>query len=206
MTSEHKILSKVLDVSLKLEDGLEMMMGSYITEQGDKAEHALIYKGNIRNPNESILLRINSACYTSDIFGCQRCDCNWQLKESIKMIHENGGLIIYHFHHEGRGVGFTEKLKTYKVMDEQHKTTFDAFEEIGLIPDRRTFSSSVSILKDLGINSVKLLTNNNEKVKMLVDNGIGVSEIIPLICDHTHLKDYLISKKLQFQHNFDMGD
>ena len=203
--NDYKIISKVLDVPLRTEMGLELMMGSYVTKKRDKTEHALIYKGNIQNPSEPILLRINSACYTSDIFGCQRCDCNWQLKKSIYMIHEKGGLIIYHFHHEGRGIGFTNKLRTYLVMDKQHTTTSDAFEQLGFNPDYREFLSSVAILKDLEIESVRLLTNNPKKKEILINNEIDVIEMIPLINKQEHLQDYLISKKHQFQHNMGIG-
>lgn len=186
------------------------MMGAYKTRHGDtSAEHALIYKGNIQAPKHAILFRINSACYTSDIFGDQRCDCHWQLGQAMLMIHEAGeGLIIYHLHHEGRAAGFTNKLKTYKVMEADGKSTYDACNYLHVEPDQRRYNSSTIILQDLGIKKVKLLTNNLAKKDILIEQGLEVVETIPLLSDKKEWRDYLISKRDQFGHKvqFDKQD
>jgi len=176
-------------------------MGSIKTQhRGVQAEHALLYKGLINAPKGSILLRINSACYTGDIFDYQRCDCHWQLKEAKQKIHEEGGLIIYHFHHEGNAAGFTNKLKTYQVMDRQKKTMRDAYQHLSLEPDQRRYFSSILILEHFKISKVKLITNNMVKRDILVQNGIEVSEVIPIVSQKEEHRDYLKSKRDQYGH------
>ena len=204
----HKIIDKVLDVALKTYEGLDLKIGAYklvsTNSNNQVKEHAIIYKGNIATPKKPILLRMNSACFTGDIFHCNRCDCTWQLLEAMKMISKKGGLILYSFSHEGRGVGLVGKLKTYDIMDKHNKTTRDAFEEAGYVPDMRDFSSSVFILKDLGIKSVKLLSNNPDKKEHLIKNGIEVTEMISLVDRKKSLRSYLLSKKLQFGHKINL--
>ena len=201
MLDEYKIVDTVFDIPFENSLGRKLKMGAIKMSHNDnEAEHVLIYKGAIHQPKKSILLRINSACYTSDIFDCQRCDCHWQLQTAIDMIDKEGGLIIYHLHHEGRGSGFINKLKTYQVMDEKAKTTYDACSYLHLEPDQRRYFSSILILKELQINKVKIITNNTYKVDILKENGIEVDDVIPIVCDKESLKKYLISKRDQFGH------
>ena len=189
--SEYKIINKVLDVPLKGPDGQRFMMGSYKTSHKKTfAEHGLIYKGNIVAPEKPLLFRINSACFTSDIFGCQRCDCHWQLKKAMNMIHKKGGLIIYHFHHEGRGFGFTSKL-----MSMHSESPIDAIIEQHHEADHRRYFSTIKILKDLKIKQVHLITNNPLKQQILESHNIEVVKRIPLVAPHEHLKEYLMAKK-----------
>jgi GTP cyclohydrolase II len=189
--SEYQILDKVLDVKLQNKDGRNFMMGSYKTSHNDvTAEHGLIYKGDIINPKEPILFRINSACYTSDIFGCQRCDCHWQLTKAMDLIHEKGGLIIYHFHHEGRGFGFTSKLKSLHSLSPT-EVILKLHNEL----DHRRYYSAVKILNDLGIKKIKLITNNPAKRQILESQNIEVVKQIPLVTNQKHLRSYLITKK-----------
>jgi GTP cyclohydrolase II len=202
MSQEYQLVDEILDVPFTTSDGMSFMMGSIKTQhQGVHAEHALVYKGLINAPKEPILLRINSACYTGDIFDCQRCDCNWQLQEAQRKIHgAGGGLIIYHFHHEGNASGFTNKLKTYQVMDQQKMTMRDAYRHLSLEPDQRRYFSSILILDYFGIKKVKLITNNMVKRDILEKNGIAVSEVIPIVSQKEGHRDYLISKRDQYGH------
>jgi len=124
----------------------------------------------------------------------------------MKIIDQMGGLIIYHFNHEGRGIGFLNKLKTYKLMDEENKTTYDAFKKLGHQPEQRNFQASLLILKDLGIKQVRLLTNNPFKFDSLQDNGIQVTEVVPLVHKQPYLRNYLLSKQKQFGHWLDLED
>jgi GTP cyclohydrolase II len=201
MSQEYQLVDQILDVPFTTSDGMSFMMGSIKTQhRGVQAEHALIYKGRINAPQGPILLRINSACYTGDVFDCQRCDCHWQLEEAKRMIHEEGGLIIYHFHHEGNASGFTNKLKTYQVMDQQRKSMRDAYQHLSLEPDQRRYFSSVLILDHFGIDRVKLITNNMVKRDILVKNRIEVSEVIPIVSQKEEHRDYLQSKRDQYGH------
>lgn len=199
--NNYNIVDRILDVSLKTTQGWSLLSGGYKISRGDTVEEvALIYKGNIIRPSEPILLRINSACYTGDIFSCSRCDCSWQLRETMKTINQEGGLILYHFFHEGRGIGFVNKLKTLQIMDEMGKTTYEAFDQLGFPIDDRDFYASILILRDLGIERVKLLSNNPSKKKFLEYYGINVLEIIKLVCQRRDVKKYLMSKQKQFGH------
>ena len=200
--SEYKIISKVLGIPLKAGNGQRFMMGSYKTSHKKTfAEHGLIYKGNIVAPKKPVLFRINSACFTSDIFGCQRCDCHWQLKKAMDMIHERGGLIIYHFHHEGRGFGFTSKLTS--MLSE---SPIDSIIEQHHEADHRRYFSTIKILKDLKIKQVMLMTNNPLKQQILESHNIDVVKRIPLVTSDKHLKDYLIAKKRKLGNIIDFHD
>jgi 3,4-dihydroxy 2-butanone 4-phosphate synthase/GTP cyclohydrolase II len=206
MSEDYQLVDKILDVPFTTSDGMAFMMGSIKTQhRGVQVEHALVYKGAINAPREPILLRINSACYTGDIFDCQRCDCHWQLEEAKRMIHREGGLIIYHLHHEGNAAGFTNKLKTYQVMDQQKKTMRDAYRHLSLEPDQRRYFSSSLILSYFGIKRVKLMTNNMGKRDILVQNGIEVSEVIPIVSQKQEHRDYLQSKRDQYGHVIQFG-
>ena len=201
MSEQYRLVDKILDVPFTTSDGMCFMMGSIKTQhRGVRAEHALIYKGPIDAPKAPILLRINSACYTGDVFDCQRCDCHWQLQEAKRRIHVEGGLLIYHFHHEGNASGFTNKLKTYQVMDQQKKTMRDAYQHLSLEPDQRRYFSSILILDYFRINKVRLMTNNMKKRDILVQNGIQVSETIPIVSQKEQHRDYLKSKRDQYGH------
>jgi len=207
MPKTLKIIDKILAVDLRTEEGLDLKLGGYLMQQGaEQKECALIYKGDIVCPQAPILLRINSACFTGDIFHCARCDCSWQLKEAMKKIAQEGGLIIYQFDHEGRGHGFVSKLKSFVVMDECQKTSFEAFEHLGQKPDKRDFLASVLILKDLGIKQVRLISNNPQKKDFLMEHGIDALELIPSIIPDKRLRPYLLSKKNQFGHLMEFDD
>src|SRR5215469_14840855 len=200
-SEEYQLVDTILGVPFTTSDGLSFMMGAIKTRhRGVYAGHALIYKGPIEAPKAPVLLRINSACYTGDIFDCQRCDCHWQLKEAQRKIHEAGGLIIYHLHHEGNASGFTNKLKSYQVMDRHKRTMRDAYRHLGLEPDQRRYFSSVLILDYFGINKVKLITNNMVKRDILVKNRIEVAEVIPIVSQKGEHRDYLKSKRDQYGH------
>jgi len=206
VASGYQLVDTTLDVPFTTSDGLCFMMGAIKTRhRGVCAEHALIYKGQIEAPKAPVLLRINSACYTGDVFDCQRCDCHWQLEEAKRKIHEEGGLIIYHFHHEGNASGFTNKLKTYQVMDQQKKTMRDAYQHLRLEPDQRRYFSSILILDYFRITRVKLLTNNMGKRDILIQNEIEVSEVIPIVSQKAEHRDYLQSKRDQYGHVIDFS-
>lgn len=136
------------------------------------AEHvALISPQGADGPNP--LVRLHSECLTGDVFGSQRCDCGDQLNVSLARVAAQGGAVIYLRGHEGRGVGLLHKLEAYALQD-QGFDTVDAQTELGLPVDAREYAAGAAILADLGIDSVRLLTNNPLKVKALRDNGITV--------------------------------
>tara|TARA_B100000586_G_scaffold122608_1_gene88468 strand:- start:370 stop:1002 length:633 start_codon:yes stop_codon:yes gene_type:complete len=198
--SEYCIVDRILDIPFQ-RAGQGLMMGGYKTSHNDnEVEHALIYQGLIDHPKETINLRINSACYTSDIFGCQRCDCSWQLDQAIDYIQKNNGLIIYHFHHEGRGFGFTNKLKSFEIMKKERKTSWDACVELHSKDDQRSYLSTIKILHDLGIKNINLLSNNPEKKAILEAHDINVHDIIPIVNQDLELREYLKIKRDKLGH------
>lgn len=198
----YNIVDKVLDVDLKNSIG-RFKMGSYKLEDENKnlIEIMIMYKGSLDHIRN---VRINSACLTGDIFGCTRCDCNEQFVKAQKYIHRVGnGLIIYLMHHDGRGIGIVNKLKTMKIMDEQGVSSAKAFSILGFDTDIRRYLSAVTILKDLHIKEVNLITNNPDKIAVLEEYGIKVRKRIPTISTKRKMKAYLKTKQEDFKHFID---
>jgi 3,4-dihydroxy 2-butanone 4-phosphate synthase/GTP cyclohydrolase II len=149
--------------------------------------------------NDSVILRIHSECLTGDLFHSLRCDCGDQLNESLKIIGENGGILIY-LRQEGRGIGLTQKYFAYKIQDAGYDTV-EANEKLGFPSDLRTFIPAVTMLADIGVNKVRLLTNNPLKIKELKENSIEVIERIPLLIQSNEFNDlYMNTKKEKMGH------
>lgn len=203
----YKIIDKVFDVPLRNPNYPDFMLGSYQTLiVSSTAQHGLIYKPKIDELGDVPLVRINSACLTGDIFGDRRCDCTEQLFAAMDMIANDPGLIIYHMHHEGRGLGLTAKLATYKAMEERGISTFEAMRERVSVPDLRKYGSSIAILKDLGINKIRLITNNPEKRKVLEDHGIEVVETVPVLINRPEIRKYLATKRIEQGHSIHFNE
>lgn len=199
MNKNCVILDKILDVPLENEIG-SFFVGAYkILNRQDLIEEVIIlYCGELSSIKN---VRINSACYTGDLFHCNRCDCNIQMMSSIKLFcSENNGLLIYLLNQDGRGCGTVNKLKSLLLMDQDDLSTKEAFEKLGLEPDKRDYSASVTVLKDLGIDKINLVTNNPEKVEILNANGIKILKRIPSITEKPELIKYLKSKQHDFHH------
>jgi len=197
----YKIVERVLDVPLENPAYPGFFMGAYKTVIASwTAEHAIIYRPNIKELGDTPLVRVNSACFTGDIFGDRRCDCTEQMFAAMNEIVKKPGLVIYHFHHEGRGLGFTDKLITYKRMKDENVSTFDAMKSIANTDDLRTYSSAILILNDLGIKRIRLMTNNPCKKKALEDNGIEIVDTVPLIISRPEIRCYLECKRNEQGH------
>jgi len=148
------------------------------------------------NPNtdgkeRATLVRIHSECFTGDLFGSARCDCGWQLHESLNRIKEVGGAVIY-LRQEGRGIGLLNKLKAYALQD-QGLDTVEANQALGFGPDERDYKIGAHILHQLKLLKIRLLTNNVQKIADLEQQGIAVVERVPLIStpnatNHAYLK------------------
>lgn len=169
-------------------------------EDYDHKEHLILYKGDIKNHDNPVMVRIHSECLTGDVFGSKRCDCGEQLERSMELIsNESVGAVIY-MRQEGRGIGLKNKLRTYHLQ-EHGVDTYDANVKLGFMPDERQYDFAVEILKAVGINNVRLLTNNPDKISALEAHGINVAEQIPLqtkpLKENRH---YLETKKVKFKH------
>lgn len=153
-------------------------------------------------PAESPLVRVHSECLTGDTFGSTRCDCGPQLAESMRRVAAEGGVVVYLRGHEGRGVGLLDKLRAYSLQD-QGLDTVDAQTALGLPVDDREFGAAGAILRDLGIESLRLLTNNPEKETQLRETGLTI-ETVPLITDRTvNNSRYLETKRVRLGHRLE---
>ncbi|MCC2033218.1 GTP cyclohydrolase II [Microbacterium sp. BWT-G7] len=160
--------------------------------------HLVVTHGELVDP---VPTRINSACVTSEVFGDDRCDCAWQLEEALRRIIEFGsGVIIYHPNQEGRGIGLFRKLQSYQLMS-RGMSTNEAFSALGEPADARSYGAAVTILKALGIDRVRLLSNNPVKMQALEDGGISVQDVDGVVGSHNPAwHEYLTSKALDFGH------
>ena len=169
---------------------------TYRSQNG--ADHAVLSFGKITG--ENLLTRIHSECLTGDVFGSARCDCGAQLAQSIDQIERSGsGLIIYLKDHEGRGIGLAEKVKAYALQD-SGLDTVAANLSLGHLADERSYIDAVAIIKALGINSIKLLTNNPAKTEALDQAGIKYSRVELITTPTAHNLAYLNSKAQLLKH------
>jgi 3,4-dihydroxy 2-butanone 4-phosphate synthase/GTP cyclohydrolase II len=146
------------------------------------------------------LVRLHSECFTGDVVHSQRCDCGQQLKESMAAIESYGyGYVLYLRDHEGRGIGLTEKLKAY-ILQNEGLDTVDANLQLGHSVDARDWSEAISILKNLGLTSIQLLTNNPEKVKAVAESGIVCQQVPLQIEPNEFNKKYLDTKAQRLGH------
>ncbi len=164
-------------------------------------EHAAIIKGDIAGAD--VLCRIHSECLTGDIFQSCRCDCGPQLEEALKQIETEGRGVVVYLRQEGRGIGLIEKIAAYELQ-EQGLDTVDANLELGHPVDARSYEAARDILKDLQVTSVRLLTNNPDKVDALRGLGFEITERLALeVPPHAGNRAYLETKKERMGHLLD---
>jgi GTP cyclohydrolase II len=146
-------------------------------------------------------VRINSACLTSEVFGDDRCDCAWQLEETLRrIVAEGSGVVLYHQNQEGRGIGLFRKIQSYRLMSEG-LTTNEAFAALGEPTDARTYAAAASILDLLGVRRVRLISNNPTKARALREAGLEIVEVAEVVGAHNPAwRSYLLSKAQDFGH------
>jgi 3,4-dihydroxy 2-butanone 4-phosphate synthase / GTP cyclohydrolase II len=166
----------------------------------DPSEHVVLVYGDLSGP-KPVLTRVHSECLTGDVFGSRRCDCGPQLDEALdRIVAEGRGVVVYLRGHEGRGIGLVAKLQAYQLQD-GGRDTVDANLDLGLPADARHYGAAIQILQDLGVESVRLLTNNPDKVTNLEDYGLPVVERVPLTPrPNDHNIKYLITKRDRMGH------
>jgi 3,4-dihydroxy 2-butanone 4-phosphate synthase / GTP cyclohydrolase II len=171
----------------------------------DGTEHMALVLGDLGDlgDGEGVLARVHSECLTGDVFHSLRCDCGAQLEAAMALIAAEGrGVVLYLRGHEGRGIGLISKLRAYQLQD-HGSDTVDANLELGLPVDARDYSTGAQILSDLGLRSVRLLTNNPAKVEGLVEHGIGVTPVplpVPVTADNLR---YLAAKRDRLGHTIE---
>jgi 3,4-dihydroxy 2-butanone 4-phosphate synthase/GTP cyclohydrolase II len=152
-------------------------------------------------PGDEALVRVHSECITGEAFGSLKCECGPQLDAALDLIHERGGIVVYLRGHEGRGIGLANKLRAYQLQ-EQGSDTLDANLQLGLPADDRDYTAAAEILAELGVERVRLLTNNPDKARQLEAHGIVVSERVPLLVGVTEQNiGYLATKRDRMGHD-----
>ena len=142
-----------------------------------RVDHVAIVGGE---PKDGALVRLHSECLTGEAMGSLKCECGPQLDAAMETVDKEGGVVVYLRGHEGRGIGLTNKLKAYRLQ-EDGLDTLDANLALGLPADARDYGVAAAILRDLGISSIRLLSNNPEKRRQLIEHGIEVTELVPLV-------------------------
>jgi 3,4-dihydroxy 2-butanone 4-phosphate synthase/GTP cyclohydrolase II len=191
-------VERVAETRLPTDAGEFTAYGYRITIDG--GEHIALVHGDISG-DEPVLTRVHSECLTGDVLGSHRCDCGPQLHEAMeRVVAEGRGVIVYLRGHEGRGIGLVAKLQAYQLQD-GGRDTVDANLDLGLPADARHYGTATQVLRDLGVSSVRLMTNNPDKTRSLEDFGITVTERVPLTVRPTADNlDYLVTKRDRMGH------
>ena len=176
-------------------------------QKSNGLEHMALIKGEWK-PGEPVLVRVHSSCATGDIFGSVRCDCGAQLEESIRMIEKEGKGAIVYLMQEGRGIGLCNKIRAYKLQDENGLDTAEANLKLGFGVDERDYGVGASILHELGITKMRLMTNNPLKRAGLEGYGLSIEEIVPIVVTPTEYNaKYLETKEMRMGHTLGLfGD
>jgi len=165
-------------------------------------EHLALVKGDVRGV-ESVAVRVHSECLTGDVFGSRRCDCRAQLESSLAYIGREGVGAILYLRQEGRGIGLFNKIKAYRLQEEGLDTV-EANLKLGFEDDHRRYADAATLIRLLGIHSVRVITNNMEKISGLRQEGIEVVSRIPLITvPDEHNAHYLKTKADKLGHLLD---
>jgi 3,4-dihydroxy 2-butanone 4-phosphate synthase/GTP cyclohydrolase II len=165
----------------------------------DRAEHVALVYGEVAGQKD-ILVRMHSKCLTGDVFGSQRCDCGSQLQRAMELVAREGRGVIVYLDQEGRGIGLLNKLRAYALQD-AGADTVQANERLGFAPDLRNYGIGAQILRDLGLSSIRVMTNNPRKLVGLEGYGLQIVERVPLIADpNSENQTYLKVKRDKLGH------
>ncbi len=171
----------------------------YYTNTLDNKEHLAFYMGDLAQA-EGALARVHSECFTGDVLGSLRCDCGEQLDRALALVASEGLGVVIYLRQEGRGIGLEQKLLAYNLQDQGYDTV-DANLMLGHGADERSYSLAACILDDLGVQSVRLMTNNPAKINALQAEGIKVVARVPLeIAVNAENQGYMITKAKRMDH------
>lgn len=195
--NDENSLEKTNIINLPTDHGNFKAISFY--DKIENKEHLALIKGKV--DGENILTRIHSECLTGDVFSSNRCDCGNQLHKAMEMIDENGSGIILYLRQEGRGIGLFNKIKAYHLQEEGYDTV-DANIKLGFAPDLRNYKIACLMLKELGVKSIDLLTNNPDKIKQVEKYDIKVNKRVPIEIHSNHIdRVYLKTKADRMGHD-----
>lgn len=193
----ERLVHRVADTRLPTEFGQFRAIG--YRNDVDAREHVALVMGDVER-GEDVLVRMHSKCLTGDTFHSLRCDCRWQLHEAMRLIAEAGRGVIVYLDQEGRGIGLLNKLKAYELQD-KGADTVEANEKLGFAPDLRNYGIGAQILLDLGLQSIRPITNNPKKLVGLEGYGLRLGERVPIISPTTDENaNYLETKVRKLGH------
>ncbi len=187
----EKIIDKGARVKMPTDFGIFDLIP--FRQKSNKLEHVALVKGTWAD-DEPILVRVHSSCVTGDIFHSQRCDCGLQLKKAMEMIEREGKGVLVYLSQEGRGIGLFNKIHAYKLQ-EDGLDTVEANIELGFEPDERDYGIGASILHELGVRKMRLISNNPVKRKGLEGYGLEIIENIPLEVQPTPYNEFYLQTK-----------
>ncbi len=195
--THESLVDRVVDTSLPTKHGSFSIVG--YRSRVDGAQHVAMVKGDVVG-KQNVLVRVHSACMTGDTFGSLRCDCGEQLERSLAMIEAEGAGVVLYLAQEGRGIGLLDKLRAYQLQD-GGLDTVEANLELGLPVDLRDYGVGAQILADLGLSTIRLLTNNPKKIHGLEGFGLTVTEQVPITAPtNPHNARYLSTKVHKMGH------
>jgi 3,4-dihydroxy 2-butanone 4-phosphate synthase / GTP cyclohydrolase II len=200
----EKVVEKVVEARIPTPHGEFKAIG--YRSLVDDRQHIALVKGDIGD-GEGVLTRVHSECLTGDVFASLRCDCGEQLDYALQTVAQEGrGVVLYIRGHEGRGIGLLHKLAAYRLQDEGFDTV-DANVNLGLPVDSRDYGVGSQILYDLGVRSMRLLTNNPVKRAAIEGYGLSIQERIPIsLPANDENRSYLRAKATRLGHELDLGD
>jgi 3,4-dihydroxy 2-butanone 4-phosphate synthase/GTP cyclohydrolase II len=193
----ERLVHRVAEARLPTEFGEFRIVG--YRNDVDRADHVALVKGEVAGQPD-ILVRMHSKCLTGDVFGSQRCDCGFQLARAMELIAAEGRGVIVYLDQEGRGIGLLNKVRAYALQD-TGADTVQANQHLGFAPDLRNYGIGAQILRDLGLSSIRVMTNNPRKLVGLEGYGLEIAERVPLVASPTQENaGYLAAKKDKLGH------